>query len=229
MAEWAAVNITKGKTTVSLKHWWGVLEDMLPIMKSFNATKPTVKSMYNALLKVNKGQPESRQFHPMTLEDAADQQNFCTFSYDLYATKDDWEIEVWSNPGYPLLEIPAPVTDHLAARSVSGLEKICIGHVTPSHIPTNRIVIVKRMPLAKVTKRTLEAAYAAKDAESNRVRAEALKPFWKTGEVVSIEAGKMTVKFEDGKSTTMPITTEEAAQVQVGRKVDVEFTRAATA
>jgi hypothetical protein len=153
MSEWAAVNITKGatknKTTVSLKHWWGVLEGILPIMASLKATKPTVKSMHDALLKVNKGRDWGTWFHRMDEEDITrDQQDWCAFSYDLYATKDGWEIEVWSNPGYPLTDAGVDIEE-----------------------PTDRIVVVKRMPLTKITKKTLTAAQAAKKAEGDRVLA----------------------------------------------------------
>jgi hypothetical protein len=156
MSEWSAVNIIDSEDVITLEDRWGVLDEILPLLARVKGIKPREFSADNMLML--RALTTNRDFDrinvhrldglPSLLEKQQDEMGY---SYNLFLTKEGWELEVISNPGHVIY-------------TVNGEENL--GYI--SNIMTNRMAIVERMPLSKLTKTVIASAERAHKHESDR-------------------------------------------------------------
>ena len=158
MSEWSAVNIIDSEDVIALEDRWGVLDEILPLLAHVKGVKPQGFSADNMLML--KALTTSRDFDRINMHRLDElpsllekQQDEMGYSYNLFLTKAGWELEVISNPGYVIYTVKGEKNQ---------------GHI--SDIPTNRMAIVERMPLSKLTKTVIASAKRTHKQESDRSR-----------------------------------------------------------
>ena len=164
MSEWAAINIIEknGKVTV-LKHRWGVLDEIIPALQNSADEQVTAEDLAMAVLYDNNFRLQSPTTkRKVDITKLLTKQGFASvYSYNLYATKDGWDIEVWKHSSFPLwasrVRVPFGTTGDFGHRAI----------VSP--IATDGQFVIARRPLSSVTPKDIKVAETLDTREHKRV------------------------------------------------------------